>query len=201
MRLYIMRHGETDANKNRILQGQKDNHLNEAGKIQAGEAGKIIKKIDFAVIYASPLVRAIETAELATGQKRENFKIDKRLAEISFGELEGYPINDAETTLKTFFTEPQNYLPPKNGESLEELSKRVWEFLEEIKGNYPKQNVLIVSHGAAIHAMLYKMTKISLEEFWKAKVGNCAILEVCDETGEYQVIKESDVKDKYYGDL
>lgn len=77
----------------------------------------------------------------------------------------------------------------------------MWEFLEEIKGNYPKQNVLIVSHGAAIHAMLYKMTKISLEEFWKAKVGNCAILEACDETGEYQVIKESDVKDKYYGDL
>lgn len=201
MRLYIMRHGETDANKNRILQGQKDNHLNEAGKIQAEEAGKIIKKIDFAVIYASPLVRAIETAELATGQKRENFKIDKRLAEISFGELEGYSIDGMKNSLQTFFTAPEQYQPPKDGETLEQLAERVWEFLKEIKGKYPNQNILLVSHGAAIHAMLYKMTGISIKDFWKTKVGNCAILEVSDETGEYQVIKESDVKDKYYGDL
>ncbi len=60
MKVYMMRHGETDANKERIIQGQRNTHLNEEGKKQAIEAGKIIKKIDFAAIYTSPLDRAIQ---------------------------------------------------------------------------------------------------------------------------------------------
>ncbi len=184
MKVYMMRHGETDANKERIIQGQRNTHLNEEGKKQAIEAGKIIKKIDFAAIYTSPLERAIETAELATGRSREKFHIEKRLAEISFGELEGCSIMD--NKLHAFFAAPEQYQPPEDGETLEELSKRVWEFMEEIKGKYPNQNVLLVSHGAAIHAIWYKMTGISMKDFWKIKVGNCTILEISDETGEYR---------------
>ena len=73
MYLYIMRHGETEDNTKRILQGQKNNPLNNQGKKQALEAREQLKDIVFDKIYVSPLIRAIETAELVTGRKKEEF--------------------------------------------------------------------------------------------------------------------------------
>lgn len=198
MKLYIMRHGETDANRQRILQGHIDNPLNKNGQKQASQVGAELCKITFGEIFSSPLMRAKETGELATGVSLTDFVIDDRLIEISFGELEGMCIDDIPEKIKDFFRNPSAYQPPEGGESFDELIERVKSFLDEIKGKYPDQYVLVVSHGAAIHAMMHVIRGLTIEEFWSDPVGNCAIIEVSDESGEYTIVKGSTTADQFY---
>ncbi len=198
MHLYIMRHGETDDNTRRVLQGQKDNPLNENGKKQAIEAGEELKGIVFDRIYVSPLIRAVQTAELATGRNRSEFITEERIKEIGFGVLEGSCSDDVKPPYDNFFKNPACYAAPEGGESLIELSERTREFLEEIKGTLQGKNVLLVSHGAAIHAIINQIKKQPIEHFWDMRLGNCGILEVSDESGDYEIIRECQKRDENF---
>src|SRR5467141_3956403 len=99
--LYFMRHGETDWNAERRLQGQHDIPLNELGRVQAVNCGKVLRDLfardgrdpDAFDYVASPLVRARETMELlrnALGLDAHRYRTDPRLAELSFGRWEGF---------------------------------------------------------------------------------------------------------------
>ena len=89
MELYLIRHGETDYNKERKIQGSCDIPLNEYGRELARETAEGLKDIPFDVIFTSPLCRARETAEwIARGRQIPVYE-DKRLQEICFGEYEG----------------------------------------------------------------------------------------------------------------
>lgn len=198
MHLYIMRHGETDDNTRRVLQGQKDNVLNENGKNQAREAGRELEGIVFDRIYVSPLIRAIQTAELATGRDRKEFIVEERIKEIGFGVLEGSCISDITPPYDNFFKDPASYPAPEGGESLEELTERTKNFLDEIRGTLPGKNVLLISHGAAIHSIVYQIKKQTIDHFWDMKLGNCGILEVSDESGDYEILHECQKKDRNY---
>lgn len=198
MYLYIMRHGETDDNTRRVLQGQKDNPLNENGKNQALEARKELEGIHFDRIYVSPLIRAAHTAELATGRDKSEFIIEERIKEIGFGVLEGTVSDDMKPPYSNFFLNPGAYVAPEGGESFDELLARVQDFLDEIKGNLPGQKVLLVSHGAAIHALINRILKQDMSHFWDMKLANCGILEVSDENGEYEITRECMKQDSNY---
>ena len=89
MELYLIRHGETDYNKERKIQGSCDIPLNEYGRELAKVTAEGLKDIPFDVIFTSPLCRARETAEwIARGRQIPVYE-DKRLKEICFGEYEG----------------------------------------------------------------------------------------------------------------
>lgn len=198
MYLYIMRHGETDDNTRRILQGQKDNPLNGRGRKQAAEAAERFEGILFDRIYVSPLKRAVETAELATGRDRSEFILEERIKEISFGVLEGTALESIQPPYDNFFRAPALYEAPEGGEDLVGLSKRTMSFLKEIRGCLPGKNVLLVSHGAAIHAMVYQIKKQPIDRFWDMSLGNCGILKLSDETGSYEILEECSKRDSYY---
>ncbi len=198
MYLYIMRHGETDDNTRRVLQGQKDNPLNENGINQALEAKAELDGIHFDRIYVSPLIRAIHTAELATGRDKSEFIIEERIKEIGFGVLEGTVSDDMKPPYSNFFLNPGAYVAPEGGESFEELLARVQDFLDELKGTLPGQRVLLVSHGAAIHALINRILKQDMSHFWDMKLANCGILEVSDESGEYEITRECMKQDSNY---
>lgn len=198
MHLYIMRHGETDDNTRRVLQGQKDNPLNENGINQALEARAELEEIQFDRIYVSPLIRAIHTAELATGRDKSEFIIEERIKEIGFGVLEGTVSDDMKPPYSNFFLNPGAYVAPEGGESFDELLARVQDFLDELKGKLPGQKVLLVSHGAAIHALINRILKQDMSHFWDMKLANCGILEVSDENGEYEITRECMKQDSNY---
>ena len=87
MKIYMIRHGETDWNKKRKLQGQVDIPLNEFGKLLAKETAPALADVPFAVCYTSPLKRAAETARLVLGDREVPIVPDKRIQEMSFGAL------------------------------------------------------------------------------------------------------------------
>ncbi|MBO4458601.1 MAG: histidine phosphatase family protein [Butyrivibrio sp.] len=180
--LYIMRHGKTEWNKIEKLQGSTDIPLNEEGIEAAIAAHDKYKDINFDVCYCSPLVRAKKTAELFLEGTETPIIIDDRLKEMSFGELEGVMgyFNDPKCPINNLFTDPANYIPQGNAESIEHMSERALSFLNEIA--YPLHNkgksVLIVCHGALGCSIMSHIRKTPLSDFWSNLMGNCELVKL-----------------------
>lgn len=196
MELYIARHGETDWNKAKKIQGRADIEMNEAGNEQVERLTKGLQDILFDAAYASPLKRAVDTAKKVSG--KSDIIIDERLYEINFGELEGRSYKGVDNisqenqddTLKKiadFFFHPQDYVPAPGGESFVELVDRAGLFLEEMKQKYKDETVLVVSHSTCINGMLAYIRKSSLENFWSMKLGNCAVSKIVVENNEFKI--------------
>lgn len=183
---YLVRHGETDYNKKALMQGQTNIPLNETGRHQARDAAEALRSLSlsFDHVYSSPLDRALETAEILSAKPRTEFHIDKRLEELGFGVLEGTSFRvDPAPEVYILNQDPASYIPPENGESLEELYARTHGFLEELKTKGPEGNILIVTHGAAMRSMLQTLTGMDVSDFWKIRIGNCDILHFRNEDG------------------
>jgi hypothetical protein len=140
MILYLIRHGETDWNTVKRLQGATDIPLNENGEALARATCEGMKDIHLDLIFTSPLKRAYRTAELVRGERDIPIIKEERIREICFGDYEGlisrsegYSIPDPD--FKFFFTKTDRYHTPPNGEPISLLLKRTGEFLEELKSH------------------------------------------------------------------
>lgn len=173
MQLYIVRHGQTDWNKVRKLQGLTDIQLNENGRQVAIDLGDKLEQegVTFDEIFSSPLIRAYETACLIRGRQNVPITRDERIREISFGVSEGM---DYETWMsednpqRAFFTEPHKYIPPQDGETIEEVQARGREFIQEIIEPLYGQakRVMIVAHGAMNKGLMCYLENNDVEHFW-----------------------------------
>lgn len=173
MQIYIIRHGKTDWNKQSRFQGKIDIPLNEEGRNSAKTLGEKLKNVDFDLIYSSPLSRAYETASLIRGER--NIKIIKNelLTEVSFGEFEGITFDDFMNTdepRKFYFTEPEKYVPPKGGETIESSLERTKKFLEtELLPLYEKSpscRIMIVAHGAILTSLMTNLENRPKSQYW-----------------------------------
>lgn len=181
MEVYVIRHGTTDWNKECRFQGTKDIELNLAGRKCAGELGKRLSLIDFDYIFSSPLIRAYETACLIRGYKSTQIIRNDLIKEISFGDLEGVPHKDWMNTdepRKFFFSEPEKYVPPKNGETFISAMNRTKEFaqtiIEPLYKENPNLKIMIVAHGAILAALMCYLENRTVKNYWgKGLKGNC----------------------------
>ena len=135
-KLYLVRHGETVANKAHILQGQTDGELNDTGRRQAGEVRKKLNGAEIDVYVARDLQRAVETCKIIAGMEHDNLVTTPLLRERDWGSFTGKYIPDLEG---------QTW--PDDIESLEELKSRAQNFLTWLKVTYPDKAVLAVGHG------------------------------------------------------
>lgn len=154
MKLYLVRHGQTDFNAGDIAQGVTDVPLNETGKAQARELAQQVAKMDFDAYYVSPLMRARQTAELITEGKPQ-FIVDELLKERSFGELEGTKVDWGE--VGDIFDRRVNF-SGYGIEPIQDLLRRSQIFLEKLKANHrPDDRILIVAHGALLRTMHFNI--------------------------------------------
>ena len=100
MKIYLVRHGETEWNKEYRLQGQADTRLNDYGRELAEITAEALKEIPFDVIYHSPLSRAEETAVILKRDRKIDIIADERLKEMSFGIAEGCHIQEIKNNPK-----------------------------------------------------------------------------------------------------
>lgn len=152
MKLYVIRHGQTDCNKENKYNCRYDEDINEVGVQQAKEASSKVKELDIDLIICSPLKRTKHTMELVNVN---NIPVtyDDRLMEREGGKLTLTVIDD-----DYFCKEFYNYYSTKYIEGLEtlpELFKRVHSFLDEIKEKYKDKNILLVTHGAVSRAIQF----------------------------------------------
>lgn len=198
MRLYIIRHGETEWNVKRRFQGRSDIPLNEEGRRLARITAEALEDVPFSRIYTSPLKRAYETAMIIKGVRDIPVMTEPRIIEISFGEYEGlccgkkdYNIPDPE--FMNFFDRPEAYKPPRGAEGIEELKARTADFLAEIVHNKDMEGdtILVSTHGAALRGLLSNINHVALRDFWKGGVHkNCAVTTVDVRDGRAVIIEE-----------
>ena len=176
MKIYLVRHGETDWNQAGLLQGQTDIALNAQGLEQAREAAERLKEVPFELAFCSPLIRAKRTAETIIGDRKITLTTDERLRELNFGPWEGVDIRTIKDAASQPFTNPGSYIPPEGAESFAQLYKRSGEFVDQVllplEGTY--ETVLVVAHGGVNRSILNPILNIPVDDFWRMHMGNCA---------------------------
>ena len=151
MKLYVVRHGQTDENASGIMQGRTINsQLNRIGIMQATEVKNKLKDIKFTACFTSPLIRSWSTAMIIAGDKVE-IKQDDRLIERYLGNLEG---KDRETyDVEKYWDYKANY-SGEGVESIRDILNRCEDFINYLKENYKDDdNILIVTHSAIVKMM------------------------------------------------
>lgn len=193
--IYLIRHGETDWNVARRLQGSTDIPLNENGIKLAEVTAKGMADIEFDYIFTSPLQRAKTTALIIKGNRDIPIIEDARLKEISFGIYEGLCCSKENYTIPDpdflkFFKAPNEYVPPEGGESIKELCDRTTSLLRDIVNNpeYENKKILLSAHGATVKALLSSFTIKDFSEFWNGGVHqNCGLSLVTCKDGQFHL--------------
>ena len=154
MEIYIVRHGQTDWNIEKRMQGMNDIPLNENGIKDARLLAEKLANVSFDLCLTSPLQRAKQTAEILTKGKAEII-VDNRLVERGFGSFEG---QTADFELIKLMWNLQADTDIGGIEKLSDCLSRANVVLEDIKEKYNSKKVLIVSHGSFIKAMHYNIS-------------------------------------------
>ena len=176
MKIYYVRHGQTDWNLARKMQGgQTEKPLNQTGIEQANETRKELENVKDDIIIRSPMHRAEQTAEIINQDRNVPTIVDERIRERKLGELEGHDITE-EIENKIWDYELNYQIP--SGENLHDFEKRILDFFKDIKQKYADKTVLIVAHGGVakvIKAHLYGMPES--KNLSEIKMQNCEIIE------------------------
>jgi 2,3-bisphosphoglycerate-dependent phosphoglycerate mutase len=177
---YLVRHGETDWNKQRIIQGQMDIPLNATGEQQAKEAAKNFKQITFDLAFSSDLLRARRTTEIIALEHKLAVETTEVLRERHFGELQEKP----SATLQTYFklmqemadeTRKSHVFAP-GVESDEQVISRILTFLRETAITYPGKTILVGTHGGILRLLLVHLGYYTYADADHSRVKNTAHL-------------------------
>ncbi|NMF07780.1 histidine phosphatase family protein [Clostridium beijerinckii] len=182
MKLFLIRHGQTDWNLKGKIQGSCDIELNDIGIKQAEElSNKILEEgYKFSKIYSSLQRRAAKTAEILSHATNIDYILIKGLEEMNLGKWEGlswtevkekYPIEYGKWYIN------RKYTKTPMGESYQDLLERVLPVMHKII-NENSEDVLIVTHSAVIMSIQCYLTNTPFEEMVKFRRGNTSITEI-----------------------
>jgi broad specificity phosphatase PhoE len=181
-RLLLARHGQSVSNAVRRFQGAQDVALSPLGIRQAEALRLAVGRRPIAHVYASPLERARHTAEIAVDGLGLPMTVVDDLRELSLGEWEGCTVEEIRTRPGDPYTQwvrdPVLCLPP-GGEPLGDVQARVLRAIDEIGRAHPNgDDILIVSHGGVISALLAHWFGLPLSSIWRIAVANCSLSEI-----------------------
>lgn len=199
LKLYLIRHGETNWNKLQKIQGSSDIELNEYGRELAFMTREGLRHIPFDIAYTSPLKRAKETGEIILGGRNVPLYEDERVREACFGPFEGATLKELEERedpFLDFFNNPPRFKRIEGCETHMDVIDRAADFFQDmILPNEKKcQHIAVFSHGAWIHSMLTYIYGRDISEFWHApRQENCGVTTIEIKDGVCQVLKESEI--------
>jgi broad specificity phosphatase PhoE len=178
-RVYLVRHGETDFNREHRLQGALDVPLNKVGIAQARRLADRLAALPIACITSSPLVRASATAAILAAACRCPLHLDPRLREVDHGSWSGLTLADIGRRFPALVRNEQ--LTPaafdvSGGERLSEVHGRVAEALADLLTNHEGEGVLVVGHGVALALMCCSATGADVTRFPEHLPANAGVV-------------------------
>ncbi|MBE6585591.1 MAG: histidine phosphatase family protein [Ruminococcaceae bacterium] len=178
MKLYIVRHGQSEWNAKHLVCGSTDAPLTEKGRAQAAETAEVIAQIHaeqpIDLIIASPLQRALDTGRAIQAACGDiPLIIDDRIKEIDFGESEGLSTKDQN------FQNRKAQFPYVHGEgeSMLRFIHRIYSFLDDIRVRYADKTVLLACHNGIARATYSYVHSMTNEEFMSYVVKNASVIE------------------------
>lgn len=164
MKIFLVRHGQTEANANHLFNGRNEKDLNETGVSQAQLLVPEVESLPIDVVISSPLKRTIHTAEILNTQNLE-LVTDDRLIERDFKDLTLQPTNLIKD--KSILYNLGSYDEIEGIESFQSIYDRVESFINDIKTQYKDKNVLVITHGDIIVAFQMYFDKKKSSEYPK----------------------------------
>ncbi|MEI6915853.1 MAG: histidine phosphatase family protein, partial [Armatimonadota bacterium] len=176
--LTLVRHGESQWNAGRRIQGQLESDLSPLGRMQARALRRLLDKENFAAVFSSDLVRAADTALLATGWPPDEIDVTPDLREISFGHWQGLSPEEVHelwpNEWEAFRKDPIN-CRPESGESIEQLQQRLRRCTAMWHKEYPGMHVIAFSHGGPVRLSILDILGMPYE-LWRAlRVSNTGV--------------------------
>ena len=173
MEILVARHGQTDWNVRKKVQGKADIELNGKGIEQAKNVQKLLENEKIDLIICSTLKRAKQTAQIVNEKRNLPIICDERLEERDFGEYEGEEKDKFD--FSSFWCYSKN-LKYEKAESIKDFFNRVYIFLDEIKEKYKDKNILLVTHGGvSIPIYCYFNGVPDEKDLIYLGIGNCEI--------------------------
>jgi broad specificity phosphatase PhoE len=187
MDIYIIRHGQTDANLRHELQGRRDIPLNEKGREQARRVRTFLDEcgIAFDRVYSSPLGRAVETARIVSGGGVP-VETDDRLLEMDYGPYEGMDLREPVPEVVTFFSNFVRNPAPAGMEPLSSVTARAGRFIEDV-AHASGERVLVSTHATLMKGILEYLTPEPRGGYWSKFIGNCAVYQCVYRDGAFSV--------------
>jgi len=201
MKILFLRHGETDWNRERRIQGSTAwTELTPFG-IRLAEMtrdGLLRAGCRFDRVYTSPYRRAMQTAEIVSSSFGLTPMPDERLREMSFGAYEGTVIGEgafADDNIRACFRNPERYVAGDGAESFADVERRARDFfdseLASLEGRY--QDVLVVAHGGLMRTVRRMLVGVPLADYWKGRQPNCCVHEIDLTGGRFTLTAEARV--------
>lgn len=180
LELYIVRHGETEWNKEGRLQGWLDSNLTKMGIEQVMRLKGQLQDISFDAAFSSPSKRAYDTAEILVGHYLTIEK-DARLQEIHLGSWQGKRIaeiqNDDAERYEEYCCYPERYTPDA-GESFQQVIQRMDEFVQFCARKLTSGKILVVSHGVAIRALILSSLRLPIQHIWDFEIEGASVTKI-----------------------
>ena len=173
--IFFIRHGETDWNRNGLIQGQRESSLSSHGFEQSSLLAHRLKKEEIQIIYSSPLKRAKQTSDEIKKIINAEIILDDDLMEISLGSWEGlnkekvrseYPL-----AFEKWLKKPEEFKAPC-GESWQDVKNRADNFLERIITRSQYERILLSSHNGFGKIFMITFLEMSLAKFWNFSLDN-----------------------------
>ena len=175
----LVRHGETPANVGNTFRGRTDSPLNENGKAQAeAVAARIAREWQPKAVYASPVYRAMQTAQAIAERCALTVTAHPGLIDIDFGEWTGLPMDEVSRRWPVEFDQWIHHpgqLKLPGGESLGVLRERAQATMQELAARHAGESVVLVGHNVSNRAILMETLGIADDQFWYIGQDNCAI--------------------------
>jgi len=184
MRLFLVRHGETESNRLGLALGRADVPLNERGRWQAQRLARALAAVPLAAVYSSPLSRALDTARAIASEHGLPVQVEEGLIEMDIGETEGLSFAEVRTRFPEFLeawvgaSGPDQAMP--GGERLSDVQARAWETVQAIAARHDEEAACAVTHNFVILSVLTRVLGMELANFrWlRHSVGAISVLEL-----------------------
>jgi len=194
--IYLIRHGQTQANTTGILQGQEDSPLTDEGIKEIKNRAKELKKINFSAFYSSDTLRAKRTAELIAAEHKLIVSTTELIRERHFGNYEGKHYTEYQKDFKELLTireslsktDRMKFRLADNIETDEDTITRLIRFIREVSLDHPNETIGVVSHGGVIRAFLIHLGWASYQTLPPGTIDNVAYVKLESDGIEFNVI-------------
>jgi len=183
MRLFLVRHGETESNRRGLALGRDDVPLNERGLWQAERLGRALAPEPLAAVYSSPLRRTLDTARAVASPHGVDVQTEERLVEMDIGEADGLTFEEVRTRfpglLEAWVSDkgPTQAMP--GGERLLDVQERAWSAIADLAARHNEETVAAVTHNFVILTLLVRVLGLDLVQFRRLRhsVGAVSVLD------------------------
>jgi broad specificity phosphatase PhoE len=190
---YLVRHGKTDYNEKKKINGSVDVALNDIGKQQAEDLRKEFMSIHFDAIFSSDLLRAKQTAEILGKERELAIAASVLIRERNFGQLEGHPVDELKTLVESYRKladeEINAHKVDDTYESNDEMIARVLTFLRETAIAYPGKTILVVTHSSLLRTLLIHLGYVSHKDAPFRLIRNAGYVKLKSDGVEFKILE------------